>query len=313
MQRVIADFGGEYAFNQVIQRLNEHYGISAPTSSIREITQKHARQIYQAENQAITEPKTAARIILSETDGSMVPIVKIKEKPLGVDHYDARKHKELVYKEARLSLARQMGERSPKFAGTLGESVDVMGKKIRSVIEKVGFNDKTTIHAVGDGAQWISDQMDVQFAGQAYYLVDFYHVCEYLANAAATCGKKDENQWIKEQKERLKTGRVEEVLSELLHYREVSTLEDKDAPVRCCYRYLSNRKHQLNYAQAIAKGLPIGSGEIESAHRYVIQKRLKITGAWWKEDNAAYMLALRINRANSEWDAYWSAKKLARG
>jgi len=30
---------------------------------------------------------------------------------------------------------------------------------------------------------------------------------------------------------------------------------------------------QLNYQDALNKNLPIGSGEIESAHRYVVQKR----------------------------------------
>ena len=29
-----------------------------------------------------------------------------------------------------------------------------------------------------------------------------------------------------------------------------------------------------------------------SAHRYAIQKRLKIPGAWWKEENAADMLGI---------------------
>ena len=56
---------------------------------------------------------------------------------------------------------------------------------------------------------------------------------------------------------------------------------------------------------AIGKGLPIGSGEIESAHRYVIQERLKLPGAWWKADNADFMLALRVVRANEQWNEYW--------
>ena len=56
---------------------------------------------------------------------------------------------------------------------------------------------------------------------------------------------------------------------------------------------------------ALRQGLPIGSGEIESAHRYVIQKRLKLSGAWWTPDHVEAMLALRLNRANSEWQAYW--------
>ncbi|PKM13433.1 MAG: hypothetical protein CVV13_01590 [Gammaproteobacteria bacterium HGW-Gammaproteobacteria-3] len=52
-------------------------------------------------------------------------------------------------------------------------------------------------------------------------------------------------------------------------------------------RYIKNHSHQLDYKTALAQGLPIGSGEIESAHRYVIQQRLKLSGAWWTPDNAA--------------------------
>ena len=62
---------------------------------------------------------------------------------------------------------------------------------------------------------------------------------------------------------------------------------------------------QFDYRSALDAGLPIGSGEVESGHRYVIQDRLKIAGAWWKEDNAEKMLALRVVRANNDWEAYW--------
>ena len=68
--------------------------------------------------------------------------------------------------------------------------------------------------------------------------------------------------------------------------------------------HLSNRTGQLDCQGAIEKGLPIGSGEIESAHRYVIQKRLKLPGAWWKVTNVVSMLALRIVRANDDWFKY---------
>jgi hypothetical protein len=51
--------------------------------------------------------------------------------------------------------------------------------------------------------------------------------------------------------------------------------------------------------------LPIGSGEIESAHRYVFQNRLKIAGGWWKAENLKKMIALRVVRANGRWEEYW--------
>lgn len=75
--------------------------------------------------------------------------------------------------------------------------------------------------------------------------------------------------------------------------------------MRACYRYIKNRPEQLDYKAAQDNGLPIGSGEIESAHRYVIQKRLKLAGAWWKISNAKNIINLRVCRVNRLWDDYW--------
>ncbi|MBO1349853.1 MAG: hypothetical protein EBE86_021860 [Hormoscilla sp. GUM202] len=62
---------------------------------------------------------------------------------------------------------------------------------------------------------------------------------------------------------------------------------------------------KLGCTRAIDADLPIGSGQIESAHRYVIQQRLKLTGSWWTVENADDMLALRILRVNHDWQSYW--------
>ncbi|PYT73233.1 MAG: ISKra4 family transposase, partial [Acidobacteria bacterium] len=45
---------------------------------------------------------------------------------------------------------------------------------------------------------------------------------------------------------------------------------------------------------------------IESAHGYVFQKRLKISGAWWKMENLKKVIALRVLRANGDWEEYWT-------
>ena len=109
----------------------------------------------------------------------------------------------------------------------------------------------------------------------------------------------------------MKAGQVITVLESLLPYIEAPEIEDKNAPVRACYRYIHNRPGQFDYPRALAEELPIGSGKIESAHRYVIQERMKIPGAWWKIDNADKMLALRTLRANGNWEKYWQSYKAA--
>ncbi|MCL2346129.1 MAG: ISKra4 family transposase, partial [Desulfobulbus sp.] len=84
------------------------------------------------------------------------------------------------------------------------------------------------------------------------------------------------------EKQRLKDGQLEQVLHALWAAVEREDVQDKDAPIKRCHRYLSHRRGQLDYAGALRAELPIGSGEIESAHRYLVQKRLKLAGAWWR-------------------------------
>ena len=133
-------------------------------------------------------------------------------------------------------------------------------------------------------------------------LVDFFHVCEYLGEAAPVCAPDHPQAWLDVQKERLKANQATAVLDALAPFVRA---DENDNPVTACDRYLRHRLDHLDDQGAIQQGLPIGSGEIESAHRYIIQERLKLPGAWWLPDHVKTMLALRLNRANREWEAYW--------
>lgn len=46
----------------------------------------------------------------------------------------------------------------------------------------------------------------------------------------------------------------------------------------------------------------IGSGTIESAHRTVVQKRMKQSGQRWSNKGAQNMLNLRVLSMNKQWD-----------
>jgi len=237
---------------------------------------------------------------IGEIDGCMLPIVT-----LGEQEGDKRKQKKLHWQEARLALVHEQGSVTPKFDATFGGSVDDAGQALLNCAVASGFGVKTHFHGVGDGASWIADQIEVKFGNQSSYLIDFYHVCEYLAAASKTCAPNDPKIWMEIQKSLLKNNESAAVIKNLTASLEADAIENDKAPVRACHRYLSNRTDQLDYKGAIEKGLPIGSGEIESAHRYVIQKRLKLPGAWWKVANVGPMLALRVVSANDDWFKYW--------
>lgn len=301
LQRVITDFGADHAFGQVPEKLQEHYGIQMSVSTIRKTTEYHSQQMHEQRQVFAFPTELGCEQQIAEIDGCMLPIITVRE-----DEGDKRKKKKLHWKEARLALVHEQGSVVPKFDATFDEGVDAAGQSLLNCAIMAGLGVNTKIHGVGDGASWIENQMKEKFKSQASYLIDFYHACEYLADASVSCSANDPS-WMDTQKAHLKNNQYALTIESLEPYLEADDVEKTKAPVRACHRYLSNRVNQLNYKGAIEKGLPIGSGEIESAHRYVIQKRLKLSGAWWKEENVGPMLTLRVVRANEEWGSYWGS------
>jgi len=311
LQRIITDFGADFPFGRITKKLKEHYGISVPVSSAQKITQAHAAQVLK-EHQTQTQipgEKGVAQLIV-EMDGSMIPIVETESTTAQNQKIDRRKTRTVGWREARLCLARQTGLSQPIFGVTLG-SVDDAGDQLAHSAIRAGVGTDTSVHGVGDGAPWIVNQVKRIFGPETTYLIDFYHLCDYLAAASAKCAPQNPQSWMKQQKRRLKHNQVKAVLKSLKPHLEPENFPDEKAPVRSCYRYLINRPGQFNYQNAIQDDLPIGSGEIESAHGYVIQQRLKLSGCWWKLENAMTMLALRVLRANGDWDSYWQKTQIA--
>jgi hypothetical protein len=310
----MVDFGADVPFAKASIKLKEHYGIEVPVSAIRAVTEKHGAAALAREKQGSPLPDRAGvAVLIAETDGSMVPVVetaeaaKKEEEPI-----DRRKTRKLDWREVKLCLVHLPGSVTPVFGATTG-SADEAGEKLWECSIEAGAGIQTKLHGVGDGASWITNQLDLRFGPHAKYLIDFPHLCEYLSAAADVIAGEDKAAWMEEKKIWLKDNRWPDVLEMLRPCLESETVPDEKAPVRSCYRYISNRPNFLDYKGALAAGLPIGSGEIESAHRYVIQIRLKIAGAWWKMGNVAKMIALRVMRINGHWEEYWkdSGRKAA--
>lgn len=305
LQRAIVDFGADAAFAVVSQKIKEHYGIEVPTSAARQITEGHGEAVLKRQQLQTEIPsRPGVACVIAEMDGSMIPLVETSERSDSCRPLDRRKNRQLSWQEARLCLARRPGAVTPRFGATLG-GPEQAGQHLADSVIRTGAGSQTQIHGVGDGARWIVTEMERRFGTQVRYLIDFSHLCDYLAAAAAVCAPDHPIAWLEQQKTRLRQNQAEAVLDELAPFLERDKPKSEPTPVQACYRYIDNRPGQFDYAGALAADLPIGSGEIESAHRYVIQDRLKLAGAWWRKDNAAKMLALRVLRANGDWQTYW--------
>ena len=71
--------------------------------------------------------------------------------------------------------------------------------------------------------------------------------------------------------------------------------------------YLADRTRTrlMHYAGALRDGLPIATGGIEGACRYLVKDRMDRTGARWSLTGAEAVLRLRAIRASGDFDAYW--------
>src|SRR5207248_4041805 len=76
--------------------------------------------------------------------------------------------------------------------------------------------------------------------------------------------------------------------------------------------YLQKRRDLMEYPRYQQQGWPIGSGSVESSHKFVVQARLKGSGMHWKPEHINPMLALRLALLNERWSEFWQQQERLR-
>ena len=163
LQRALTDFGADDAFAAAAAKLKEHYGIEVAVSAIRGFTEEHGAAMLCQEKQKSDWCDHAAGVpvLIAEMDGSMLPVVEVAELVAGAARVDRRKTRQVSWKEARLALAHEPGSVTPIFGATLG-SVEQAGERLAVCALEAGAGSQTRIHGVGDGAVWITEQMEAE-------------------------------------------------------------------------------------------------------------------------------------------------------
>lgn len=154
---------------------------------------------------------------------------------------------------------------------------------------------------IADGATWIWRWIEESYP-QATQILDYYHALEHLSKFAKLYlkDKKKRKKWIAKQKQMLLNDQIHQVIEEL----EKLSIRGKtiQAEQKSLLTYLKKNKGRMLYKTYLDKGYKIGSGAIESAHRTVIQKRLKQSGQRWTLQGAQNIIDLRLMNMNKQWD-----------
>jgi hypothetical protein len=143
-------------------------------------------------------------------------------------------------------------------------------------------------------------------------LLDFYHVTTYLDKVAQVVHPRSSfNQqcWMDEHCHLLKheVGWASRFLAELELLQPQRVSQSARQGFHDALTYFRNHHHQMHYAEAVARHLPIGSGVTEAACKVIIKARMCGAGMKWKEQGAGIVLSLRtLSYTSGRWQQFWS-------
>lgn len=150
---------------------------------------------------------------------------------------------------------------------------------------------------VADGAEWIWKLADHCFP-DSVQVVDWFHACEHLAEAALALYPNDESKaqrWFKQRRDDLFKGHVHTITLWLENHGRADLAA-----------YFHKHKRRMRYQEFCEEGYPIGSGTVESG---VKQFKARLTGAGmrWSRPNAETMLVVRGAVLANDFDTLWEA------
>ena len=96
-------------------------------------------------------------------------------------------------------------------------------------------------------------------------------------------------------RKQLDAGQVDRVIADLKPHR------DRHEAVAACIRYYETNRDRMHYDLCRARGLPVGSGIVESACKQIVADRFKGAGRHWSKAGANGLLAIRCCLENMRW------------
>lgn len=187
------------------------------------------------------------------------------------------------------------------------EDADVTFEILAAELKLRGAAEAKEIILIADGATWIWNRADAlaEVLGlepkRIVRVADFYHAVEHLtAITELLAGWSDERKkrWVRKMRHWLLDGRINDVIAaaaDLCQGRNA-------AKIRVEVAYFVQRKAMMRYRAFKRRGIPIGSGAVESAIRRVINLRLKGPSIFWRKDSAERMLHMRAYFKAGRWD-----------
>ena len=289
--------------------------VQAAGQHVMETLQEHLHALAQGDlppPEALAADLAAAPLVLG-ADGVMVPFRPTGGQPTG----KTRWHEVKVGVLARLGQHRtRTGKvitrlRQRRLVAVLGD-IDTLKPRLWLEAVRQSISTASQVVWLSDGARGLWRLYEERLAASAMGILDFYHAVQYLWKGAAAWldGRTTQaRRWFGWARHRLRHGQPDGVLADLGEALEVEGLPDSTRDtLRALYAYLERHRDHIDYAQYKALGLPIGSGMVESACKWLIQQRFKGVGMRWSEAGFNHLLHLRLAWVNGSFEALFQVQ-----
>ena len=289
--------------------------VQAAGQQAMETLQTHLQALEQGDcpaPEALAADLAVAPLILG-ADGVMVPFRPTGGQPIG----KTRWHEIKVGVLARLGQHRTRTGKvvarlhHRRLVAVLGD-IEALKPRLWLEAARQGISTAPQVVWLSDGARGLWRLYDERLAVYALGILDFYHAVQHLWKGAAAWldGRTTQaRRWFGWARHRLRHGKADGVLADLADALEVDGLpETARETLMTVYAYLARHRDHINYEAYKALGLPLGSGMVESACKWLIQQRFKGVGMRWSEGGFNHLLHLRLAWVNGSFEALFQVQ-----
>jgi hypothetical protein len=306
----VVRLGTVVPFEQVPEQLGFFVGVAVSRATARRLTETAGAHLeaVEAAELAVLEalpptPPAGPAVQQLSADGAMVPLVggqwsEVKLLTIGTVSDEPAAEGTTAPHTHDLSYFARLTD------------AETFGRLATLETQRRGTASAGTVAAVMDGAVWLQGLVDLH-RPDAVRILDFPHAAQRLSAAAEAIWGPDSARarcWAAVWRRTLRDGDLGDVL-EAIATLPTETAADPAAAQQVVAEtlgYLGARWEQAQYAAFRARGLPIGSGCVESGHSVVMQARLKGRGMRWAPAHVNPLLALRCALVNDRWTDRWT-------
>ena len=292
MERRILDFGINETFEAVAERWSIHYPTTISSNLVRRVMDRVGLRCEAASSEEAlqrasrTPPEELASMLVVATDGSMLLTREFawKEAKVGV----------IARAEAFRTEKQRRRVEEARYVAVLGNQQEFK-KSLAAALIVERADEVPTVAWLGDGApgNWTTA---TELCPLAIQILDLPHAIQWGMN----CGKALLGEghaglplWEARIRQLLDADSPDAAIAELMACLPLTSTDEHLNALDELIHYYRTNESRMRYRTFRELGLPVGSGIVESAHRHVLQVRMKRAGQRWGIVRARRMARLR--------------------